>query len=186
LHTGNGGQGWTSRNSGIAFGLNGLYFRDENTGWTVGSNGTVYATANGGQNWALQTTPVLNDLNDIFFVNPGRGWAIGNGGVILSRGPLTGIADDGLSPAVSYGLGQNYPNPFNPSTTISFRIPQAQQVQLTVYNLLGQEIAVLKNETMPAGEHHLVFDAQQLTTGIYFYELQAGDYRELRRMVLMR
>ena len=81
-------------------------------------------------------------------------------------------------------LYQNYPNPFNPTTEIKFSLPsviasetkQSQLVALTVYNLLGKEIATLLDEELTAGEHEVKFDATELPSGIYFYQLKAGDY----------
>jgi len=83
-------------------------------------------------------------------------------------------------------LFQNYPNPFNPSTTIEFELPASQFVTLTVYNILGSEIATLINEAMPAGEHTITFDANGLPAGLYLYELRASDFKETKRMTLLK
>lgn len=85
-------------------------------------------------------------------------------------------------------LEQNYPNPFNPSTTISYALPINSVVQLTVYNLLGQEVALLVNGEMEAGVHSVRFDASQLPSGVYFYKLVAGNgaFINVKRMVIMK
>lgn len=86
----------------------------------------------------------------------------------------------------SYQLYQNYPNPFNPITTINYSIPNSSFVQLIVYNSIGQEIAILANEIIEAGNHNIDFDATNLPSGIYFYQLQAGSFVETKKMVLMK
>ncbi len=84
-------------------------------------------------------------------------------------------------------LGQNYPNPFNPSTQISFALPAAQKVTLKVFDLTGKEVAtLLRNEHKAPGMHAITFEAQHLPSGIYLYRLQAGEFVETKRMVLIR
>ncbi len=87
-----------------------------------------------------------------------------------------------------FALEQNYPNPFNPSTTISYALPTNGFVQLTVYNLLGQEVSSLVNEQKDAGVHSVRFDASQLPSGVYFYKLVAeeGLFVNVKRMVIMK
>jgi flagellar hook assembly protein FlgD len=93
----------------------------------------------------------------------------------------------------SYSLEQNYPNPFNPTTTIQFGIPAgvAQQTTLRVYNALGQVVRVLVNEQLDAGTHSIVWDARDdfsrpVSTGVYFYKLTAGDFTQVRKLMLMK
>ena len=98
-------------------------------------------------------------------------------------------------PVVSrFYLEQNYPNPFNPSTKIKFTIPnviasetkQSQLVTLKVYDLFGKEVTTLINEEKPAGNYEIIFNAARLTSGVYFYKLQAGDLIQTKKMVLMK
>lgn len=86
----------------------------------------------------------------------------------------------------AFGLQQNYPNPFNPSTTIRFTLPVREQVTLKVYNLLGQEVATLANETLNAGESMVRFDGSRLASGVYLYRIQAGGSTLTRRMTLVK
>jgi hypothetical protein len=88
--------------------------------------------------------------------------------------------------ATSYALEQNYPNPFNPSTRIEFSVPVTSFVTLTVFNVLGQEVATLVSETLPAGNHRVVFDAAGLPSGAYIYKVTAGDFVSTRKMVLLK
>jgi len=89
------------------------------------------------------------------------------------------------SPAV-YALEQNYPNPFNPSTTINYSIAEAGIVKLAVYNLLGQEVALIVNEFKEAGGHTITFDASQLTSGAYFYTIETPQFKQTRKMLLAK
>ncbi len=85
-----------------------------------------------------------------------------------------------------YALKQNYPNPFNPSTNIRFALPEQSDVTLVVYNLLGQRVATLVNETRPAGWHEVTFDASRLASGVFIYRLEAEGYVETKSMILVK
>jgi len=84
----------------------------------------------------------------------------------------------------TFELGQNYPNPFNPSTIISFSLPESDMVSLKVYDIIGNEIAVLINSTMNAGKFDYNFNAANLPSGIYFYELLTSNFRSVKKMIL--
>lgn len=85
-----------------------------------------------------------------------------------------------------YLLAQNYPNPFNPTTRINYQLPVAGNVSLKVIDMLGKEVAELVNETKEAGYYEVEFDASNLPSGVYFYRLQAGNYVETKKMLLLR
>jgi hypothetical protein len=101
---------------------------------------------------------------------------------------VSGSAVEDNAPVVVSGfeLDQNYPNPFNPSTSISYSVTKTSQVSLTVYNLVGKEIATLVNEVQPAGLHVVNFDASDLTSGVYFYTLRADGQSLTNKMMLMK
>lgn len=88
---------------------------------------------------------------------------------------------------VNYELTQNYPNPFNPTTTIRFGLPEASRVSLKIYNTLGEEVSsVVENMDLQAGYHAYNFDAGNLTSGVYFYKIEANDFYEVRKMILIK
>lgn len=87
---------------------------------------------------------------------------------------------------VTFRLERNYPNPFNPTTRIAYQIPESGLVTLSVYNLLGQQVATLVNTVQPAGVHHVEFDAADLASGTYLYRLTAGDHSMTRSMMLIK
>ena len=93
--------------------------------------------------------------------------------------------EDALFPD-AFTLYPNYPNPFNPSTTLAFTINRPQAVRLSVFDILGREVRVLVDAMTPAGLHEVRFDAGSLSSGTYFYRLQAGDRSEVKTMILMK
>jgi hypothetical protein len=94
------------------------------------------------------------------------------------------LDESGLS--YTFALLQNYPNPFNPSTTIRFDLPQASDVRLVLYNVLGQEVATLIDKPFAAGRHKFVFDASGYAAGLYFYKIKAEQYQQVRKMLLIK
>jgi len=85
-----------------------------------------------------------------------------------------------------YSLSDAYPNPFNPETTLSFNLPEASQVSLTIYNLYGQIVAALHNGMTPAGYHTFTWNAEGMSSGVYFYHLQAGEFNAVKKCILMK
>lgn len=139
-----------------------------------------YALPPGGQ--TIQT-------RDIVFPDKGQGWLLCDNGLLFKTATLwyktTGIENEIKTPQ-GYALLQNYPNPFNPATTISYAIPAAGNVRLTVYDILGNEIETLVNEFKAAGSYSLQLNASSLPSGIYFYRLQCGSYSVSKKMTVMK
>ncbi len=98
---------------------------------------------------------------------------------------VTGVEEESGIPT-EYALMQNYPNPFNPATTIKFALPKESHVKLSVYNILGQEVATLVNGIMNAGYHRVTFDASGLNTGMYIYKIQADNFVSMKKMMYVK
>lgn len=103
--------------------------------------------------------------------------------VIETFGEVTSVEDNVDH---TFALHQNYPNPFNPSTRIEYSIPSAEHVTLKVYNILGGEVAVLVDQLKTAGDHTLELDGSFLSSGIYFYTLSYKEYKETKKMILVK
>jgi hypothetical protein len=86
----------------------------------------------------------------------------------------------------SYALNQNYPNPFNPTTALSYQLAEMSNVNLSIYNMLGQKVATLVNERQQAGTYQIEWDAGNLASGIYYYTIKAGAFHQVKKMVLMK
>ncbi len=100
--------------------------------------------------------------------------------------PATLVESLASQTPVEFNLAQNYPNPFNPTTTIEFSLPAASEVTLTVYDMLGKEIATLVNDVKSAGTHSVTFDGTNLTSGVYFYKLATGSDVQMNKMMLVK
>ena len=100
--------------------------------------------------------------------------------------PLTGINSVGDQVPNVYSLSQNYPNPFNPSTKINFALPKQGFVSLKIYDVLGREIRTLVNEVKSAGNYTVDFNASEFSSGVYFYRIQANDFMDVKRMLLVK
>ena len=128
----------------------------------------------------------LNDTIGFILCDDGKFFATENNG-----GIITSIEKKEQSIVNEFKLYQNYPNPFNPTTKISYQIPavgneNVSSVQLTVYDLLGNEVAELVNENKNAGYHEVNFKANNLSSGVYFYQITTGNYIQSRKMILLR
>ena len=195
--TTDGGSSWTPtwvNNSGP---ISGMYCLNASTLWVVSDNSTIYKTTNAGATWTRQLASNDNSgrsLRAIQFIDGLNGWIVGDNGLILHtiNGGMVDVRDGKLNgKAISFSLSQNYPNPFNPSTVINYSVPQntksgMSHVTLKIYNMLGEQVAVLVDGEKSAGNYNVTFNAKGLTSGIYFYSLKSGDNTEVRKMILMK
>jgi hypothetical protein len=99
---------------------------------------------------------------------------------------FSAVVSADISAPVEFKLNQNYPNPFNPSTTVSFTIPKASNVKLSIYNQIGQQVGELVNRNLEAGSYNYTWNAGNQSSGIYFYELQANEFKSVRKMTLIK
>jgi len=105
--------------------------------------------------------------------------------IIDFNNPPIGIKEEYIIPS-KYSLNQNYPNPFNPTTTIQYELPQRSDVQITVYDLLGRQVTNLVSETQEAGNKSIQWDATNVSSGMYFYQIRAGEFVETKKMVVLK
>jgi hypothetical protein len=86
----------------------------------------------------------------------------------------------------SFALFQNYPNPFNPITTIKFNLPVQEKVKIEIFNLLGQRVITLVDKAYQAGQHEIEFNAENVSSGLYFYRIEAGKYNAVKKMTILK
>ncbi|MBK7106423.1 MAG: T9SS type A sorting domain-containing protein [Ignavibacteriae bacterium] len=103
-----------------------------------------------------------------------------------SDSTTTAIAENSSNIPTEYNLSQNYPNPFNPTTTISYTIPEAGFTKLSIYNSLGEVVQSLVNENQSAGRYNVNFNANNLSSGLYFYTISSGNFAQTNKMILMK
>ncbi|MCK9280523.1 MAG: T9SS type A sorting domain-containing protein [Melioribacteraceae bacterium] len=187
------GNSWTNiyTNFGDIFDI---YFINDSIGWILCQFGNVKKTTDGGLTWKNQTGEenglgMADHYIDTFcFINDSTAIGIGWWGYIIRTDNAGGITEVNYENPITYEytLKQNYPNPFNPTTEIMFTLPRSGHVSLKVYDLLGREVVTLVNKELSGGSHKIIFDASNLSSGIYFYRLQNGNYSQTKKMILVK
>ncbi|RPI14374.1 MAG: T9SS C-terminal target domain-containing protein [Ignavibacteriae bacterium] len=167
-----------------------------NNVWYVRGSG-IYRSSDSGNNWILEyNTGITQQDIDLPDSNGAclTGWVVGYGGTItkLTTSPV-GISNNNYNIPNEYSLEQNYPNPFNPVTTITYSIPQASHVIISLYDVTGKKINGIVDEYKNAGTYNINFDASHLSSGMYFYRLEArqagsskGGFSVSKKMMLVK
>lgn len=191
MKTTDGGETWTELSTFSSFDLNDLHFISSDTGYVVADGGRILTTVDGGNEFETNYGLTSKDLTTVYFTNKNMGWIGGREGTLLSTTNGGGIATSNeikepTDAPVSVSLHQNYPNPFNPSTVISYQLPVSSEVELRVFDMLGREVATLVNSQQTAGEHSVTFDASNLSSGIYLYQLQTGETSITKKLTLIK
>jgi len=109
-----------------------------------------------------------------------------NSSFTILRQDDVGIKDNNYLNPKELSNCANYPNPFNDRTIIKYELPQAAVVTIDIYDILGRRVESLLSQCQPAGSHSLIWNAEDLSSGMYFYRIQAGDYNETRKMLLLK
>jgi photosystem II stability/assembly factor-like uncharacterized protein len=189
LLTSNGGINWTETSIPAPNYLNNVYAYDENNYWAVGDFGFIYHTSNSGANWVHETNNNFSDrLFGIYFFRNNEGVICGgNGCIVQYQTSVSSISSNNeIQTPGNYVLNQNYPNPFNPKTVISYSLMENRHTTLKVFDVLGKEVAVLVNQKQNAGRYSVEFDASDFTSGVYFYSIESGEFRDIRRMMIIK
>ncbi|NOX18076.1 MAG: T9SS type A sorting domain-containing protein [Chlorobi bacterium] len=198
FQTTNGGETWEDQSPANSWdSFVSIDACDKNTAVTVSSAGAVFWTTDGGEDWEEQVSQYsYGDLFKVQMLNELDAWAVGRDGLILktTSGGITWIDNENnVDLPENYSLSQNYPNPFskssggNSATVIKFSIPNAGNVvSLKVYDVLGNEVATLVNKKLSAGEYEVKFDGSGLPSGVYYYRLQAGNFAETKKMIILK
>lgn len=191
-----GGEIFKTTNSGVNWfsigclpsNLYSLVFLNTNTGYACGGayNGSIYKTTNGGYNWISQPVPISTGFSAITFVNNLTGYVTEDFGSRILKTTNGGAGLIKNISGESASLCQNYPNPFNPVTSIKYSVMSNQNVKLIVYDNLGREIETLVNEKQSPGTYEVKFDGSNITSGIYYYTLTAGEFKGTKKLILLK
>jgi hypothetical protein len=165
----------------------------------------VQVSYNGGVTWSTvvewsgvskrnshESYPLLGATNNnnvllkFVSIQPGWDWWWVVDNVLVSGDIMTNVTTNGNEIPEGYFLSQNYPNPFNPVTNINYSIPEAGLVTLTIYDVLGKEVAALVNEYQYAGRYNVEFNGFHFASGTYFYRIQSGGFTQVKRMMLLK
>jgi hypothetical protein len=191
LSTTNGGSNWNvqlSPGSGNSSGISTLLVPMLQNVWYVKNGLTqIYYSPNNGASWSIQYTASAGTYWHISAGKLGVGfWAVRSNGGISYRQPITDIETINSETSDKYSLSQNYPNPFNPGTKIRYQISKNSFVSLKVYDVSGKEINVLANNNQSPGTYEVTFDGSSFSSGVYYYTLTTGNYRETKKMLLVK
>jgi hypothetical protein len=145
---------------------------------TIMMNGVIYPVKIKAENMDIRLQDITGKEVNVN-VKKGEEITISNPNIVMLK------VSGQLAPG-NYALEQNYPNPFNPATGIKYVVGSKQFVTLKVYDVLGNEIAALVNEEKPAGSYSIVFDGSKFSSGVYFYQIRAGNFVQTKKMILLR
>jgi hypothetical protein len=106
--------------------------------------------------------------------------------IIKLKSDIVGMDEDVAEAPEFYNVSQNYPNPFNPTTKIKYSIPQLSNVVIKVFDILGNEIETLVNDEKPAGIYEITWNAEKFPSGVYFYQIKAGNFIQTKKMILLK
>jgi photosystem II stability/assembly factor-like uncharacterized protein len=171
--------------------LNDLYFANSLHGWIVGKdtsgNGMILESSDGGDTRLPQIDNLNAPLTAIHFKD-GVGWAVGGYGLVLRTDNWATWIDQNTGKIYpnKYNLSQNYPNPFNPLTNIKFSLPRSEIVTINLYNTLGQKVKTILNKRRQTGNHIVELNARNLASGVYYYRIEAGEYTNVKKMILLK
>jgi hypothetical protein len=189
IRTINAGATWDTLSSGTKRSLFSVLFTDAQNGWATGEQGMILMTSNGGVTWTKQASGTRSYMYGSAKTPSGTGWTVGRSAAILKYAPGPGIVPAAAPSAPRILSFSNFPNPFNPRTTIAFDLEKSAVLTVRIYNILGEEVALLADrQEFTAGNHVLEFDASKLASGLYFCRiaLPDGKYQAARKMLYLK
>jgi predicted GH43/DUF377 family glycosyl hydrolase len=166
--------------SGSAIGM--ATSNDTGKTWIKYTNNPIITRSSWNSGW-IESGSVLFSQNKLWLYYDGGSTSGGRIGFAIND-PVS-VEDETTQPT-EFVLKQNFPNPFNPSTVISYQLPVSSDVTLKVYDILGNEIAILVDEYKPAGRYEVEFNGSRLASGVFFYQLRASEYNFVKKMLLIR
>jgi len=190
--TTDGWKSWEKVYSSEYYGVDDIVFINDLEGFAL-SDLKIVRTTDGGKTWQdssyiipsnqIPVSLACNYENDLFVGSHGGGFF-----ATINSKLITGTENNYVRTDVphQYLLSQNYPNPFNPTTVINYSVPKQSNIKLTIYDALGREVANLVDEEKSVGNYMAEFDAANLSSGIYFYQLRAGEFVQMKKMILLR
>ncbi len=185
----NSGGSWSQKQLFASVGMSYYSLMLQNPYVLVGCDSGVVVSRDNGLNWVNKSEGLNNNMRVVSKLYYANNFVLASASAVLWRRPFTDAVNVRLISSEvpgAYTLHQNYPNPFNPSTTIKYSIVSSIHVDLIVYDVTGREIARLVNENQSPGTYEITWAPSELTSGIYFYKLQAGVYSDTKRMILIK
>ncbi|MCH8941830.1 MAG: T9SS type A sorting domain-containing protein [Bacteroidetes bacterium] len=204
FYTSDGGSTWTSVGGNLEENTNGtgdgpstrwasiLNFNGQTIYLVATSTGLASTTNLNGSSivWANEAATTIGNVVCVMVLSRDSDGYIAVGthgnGVFTALTTVTGIDVVSNNIPNSFALSQNYPNPFNPSTKIQFSIPEATNVNLTIYDQLGKKVKELLNKNFSAGKYSVDFNANNLSSGVYYYRIIAGNFVQSNKMILLK
>lgn len=186
--TTDGGDSWEYTNLGILGYTLDVDFRTAFEGWApLVTQQKILYTSDSGWNWNIFDTPDSTSITHLCFPDSLHGFGVGNNGSIIKYDyPKPSGLQEEASKISSFHLDQNYPNPFNPSTTIQYSIPEDCNVKLAVYNMLGEEVAIILNMIQEAGKYEVNFSASKLSSGVYLYRIETANHTASKKLLVLK
>jgi photosystem II stability/assembly factor-like uncharacterized protein len=166
-----------------------LKFMNENTGWLAGKHNYhtgMICTTSDATNWINRVLENNTAYFCIDYIDANKVFIGGNSRITSSINTSTSVSPISNEIPDRFSLKQNYPNPFNPVTKINFNLKSSSFTSLKIYDSMGKEVESLVNENLSTGSYSVDFNASKLTSGIYFYTLTAGEFKETRKMMLVK
>ncbi len=189
MNTSDSGLNWDFEYIGISGVAWDIDFRTNYEAWApLGGEKKLIYSFDSGVTWHPTVSPDSTIIYDITFPDTMHGFGVGGEGAIIKFQPQNVINVNLQEELIlsEFKLYQNYPNPFNPETNLKYFLPNDSFIKLSVFNLLGQEIAKLVNSYQEAGSYEIKFKAENLSGGVYFYSLETAGFRDMKKMVILR